>query len=741
MKTQTRIIDDEIKRYKEKYREMLKANDEYTRIEADSTHSVMDVDKAMSYARLKNADFERARKDYTAAINQFNMYRRDHFTRTLPMWTQLGYDLEEDRHKRTNALLGVLYERLNVAVDRMRVVCSELQNISSVLNIEEDVKRLLSSLQGGNPPPGDIAIVDLAAAGGSGSLGGDFETTSDHSSNGPAYVSTSLVLPPNFHCSVSAADYAALEGTGALNNNNSGAIYAGTGSVYSAFSALVGGAASRRQSSSNNNYAVSPSGHGPGLFKRFFSRRSRSVANVKHSADGLIDGGYARDTGQFSDRHARDLDSSDFSDSSPEVDNCGVLDENPKPEAAYASTSILAGLPQRIPGCTANSHQSSTCLVEQKNQSAEYRVQAPAPLAEPESLSLAPQCASDRAQTSNPSQVPISKTNPQDDPQVGQTNDYTRPSSVEIIRQFSPKRTHLTDSSSSISEDEKTTQKQLPMQLNPSVQSQNHSLQQNNRAPTRPPPFSFTKCLVSEASSDAASATLQHGGSKHTSDALSGLPDADPDDNLDKCAKTKTVFVSSADDKTAVDGARRSHHSPSPAYASAVNTSIKQEQRGKRGSSELFFPHRPNFRTTPPKDTVVVVGTCTALYTFTAEGFESCYLPFAVGDQFYTLAPSPTEDTTDWLRVLRHENYESGFVPTSYVEQHRFSQPQILATRSAHVTKSPTSAQQLDSHSYTHSQSAMTSPVNHHSRKLRASKPLPYSAYSKVTGIARDTEL
>ncbi|THD18803.1 Formin-binding protein 1 [Fasciola hepatica] len=45
MKSQIRIMDDEKKRYRDKFREMLKANEEYAKIEADKSHSYLDVEK------------------------------------------------------------------------------------------------------------------------------------------------------------------------------------------------------------------------------------------------------------------------------------------------------------------------------------------------------------------------------------------------------------------------------------------------------------------------------------------------------------------------------------------------------------------------------------------------------------------------------------------------------------------------------------------------------------------------
>lgn len=86
---------------------------------------------------MKEIDFERARKDYSAALNQFNLYRQDYYFRCLPSWAQVGKSLEVERYARTQSLINILYERLRVAIDRMNNVCDEFKSVCTHLNSDQ----------------------------------------------------------------------------------------------------------------------------------------------------------------------------------------------------------------------------------------------------------------------------------------------------------------------------------------------------------------------------------------------------------------------------------------------------------------------------------------------------------------------------------------------------------------------------------------------------------------------------
>ncbi|CAH8528462.1 unnamed protein product [Schistosoma rodhaini] len=332
LKSQTRIIDDEIKRYRDKYRDMIKAKEDYERINADQSHSQFDVEKALNYTRLKEIDFERARKDYSAALNQFNLYRQDYYFRCLPSWAQVGKSLEVERYTRTQSLINILYERLRVAIDRMNSVCDEFKSVCTNLNSDQDSEEMIKYLHSNNPPPGDIAFVDLYSSSVNNSTiqstvkQPTYPKQQRTNSSEPIYSSGSVVLPSNFHCSVWAADNAALESSkqcGSDNNNSNNnyvspsstsvgeSIYGESGSIYCASYASttstngshnggVGSNCSRRPSVSDNYTALnlrnsSISINGAGFLRRIFSRRSRHDSlnvncEINSDEDGVVSG-------------------------------------------------------------------------------------------------------------------------------------------------------------------------------------------------------------------------------------------------------------------------------------------------------------------------------------------------------------------------------------------------------------------------------------------------------------------
>ena len=51
-KSQAKIIDDEIRRFHEKYREVLRSKEEYERIDEDKTYSKLDVERVSLYTSL-----------------------------------------------------------------------------------------------------------------------------------------------------------------------------------------------------------------------------------------------------------------------------------------------------------------------------------------------------------------------------------------------------------------------------------------------------------------------------------------------------------------------------------------------------------------------------------------------------------------------------------------------------------------------------------------------------------------
>ncbi|KAH9287303.1 hypothetical protein ECG_00305 [Echinococcus granulosus] len=136
-KCQAKIIDDEAKRFREKYWEVIRSKEEYNKIDEDKTYSKLDVEKALQTYTQKHNEFKRARSDYTAALDQFNFYRRYHYSTTLKNWGEAGQTLESYRITKTQEMIGVLVERLRVMIDRLLTVCTDLEAAVAMMNAEK----------------------------------------------------------------------------------------------------------------------------------------------------------------------------------------------------------------------------------------------------------------------------------------------------------------------------------------------------------------------------------------------------------------------------------------------------------------------------------------------------------------------------------------------------------------------------------------------------------------------------
>ncbi|VEL25784.1 unnamed protein product, partial [Protopolystoma xenopodis] len=136
MKAQMKIFDEELRRYRDKYREFIRANEELERVDADKTHSRLDVEKATAYALQKKRDFNRAKSDYGIALEQFNIYRRTHYSHTLPSWGMGGHKIDSDKIECTRALIDILVERLRVTIDRLVTVCDELRGVADIFDAD-----------------------------------------------------------------------------------------------------------------------------------------------------------------------------------------------------------------------------------------------------------------------------------------------------------------------------------------------------------------------------------------------------------------------------------------------------------------------------------------------------------------------------------------------------------------------------------------------------------------------------
>ncbi|KAF7233085.1 hypothetical protein EG68_08975 [Paragonimus skrjabini miyazakii] len=817
--------------------------------------------QAFTHASLKSKDFERARNDYAAALKQFNLYRRDYFSRTLPLWAQTGYQLGKDRYARTQALFNVLYERVRVAIDRMSTVGSELQNLSNMFQPEQtvnlqtaslelarlrsahqqlsyvvdslnpfcrikftlfvrsalkktreshckrlqlsisnedmisssapnldhyvrnlsarslnriemealsDMESFLSRIRTGTPCPGDISFVDLATAYPMSSQPISFDSGSEKSNT---YCAPNW--PANFYPSVSAADFAALESAGLVRGpQNDGPIYAGTGSLYSTLSTAVGngmGAVSRKSSISSHTTVTGPSSHGPGLLRRFFSRRSRhdlsQLNNSEHTENN-----FCRRTNPFfesakpwrrGDRHqkrclrrkstsrqdaygyvvglrstqstgslicgrsgtlsahtlrimVRDLlDSSDFSDTSFESDK--EAPEKKEVSNAYATTSVLTGL---------NRYSKSP---DKELPPTQQNIHTPAPLAQPESVSLAPVNAGKLT-----SRDPVNIVNGRsfvNECADRMSHTVEQPEVVGKITSSPSKTTGSSLNAEGIrKENDQGSAAPIPSVLN------GRSMQHNSRLPVRPPPMLINRKAPSDVESAITGSTVVRPAGQATGTVATHLSTQCP--VLEDSSTPQQPLASQA-----------AHHSNSSSQISICDR--RQISRRTGGPDKHFYPRKLHTRSSPPHDTAIVVGACTALYPFTADGFESCYLRFEAGDKFYTLAPSVSEDTTEWIRVLKFDTYEPGYVPTAFVEQERYAQPLILPTIGSAASKTTScsttpvhkSTRTNSGHPLRATQSAVNSPITRTRLPKNGHGLMNSPVHSRLAGTTRHTEL
>uniref|UniRef100_A0A3Q0KPH3 Formin binding protein and related proteins n=1 Tax=Schistosoma mansoni TaxID=6183 RepID=A0A3Q0KPH3_SCHMA len=852
LKSQTRIIDDEIKRYRDKYRDMIKAKEDYERINADQSHSQFDVEKALNYARLKEIDFERARKDYSAALNQFNLYRQDYYFRCLPSWAQVGKSLEVERYTRTQSLINILYERLRVAIDRMNSVCDEFKSVCTHLNSDQDSEEIIKYLHSNNPPPGDIAFVDLYSSSVNNST---IQSTVKQStypkqqrtnSSEPIYSSGSVVLPSNFHCSVWAADNAALESSkqcGSDNNNSNNnyvppsstpvgeSIYVESGSIYCASYASttstngshnggVGSNCSRRPSVSDNYTALnlrnsSISINGAGFLRRIFSRRSRSVVNLKSVADlceparikhqktndqitCLFDSKRrathnSRITGSIS--RSRDnsvADPSDFSDSNSELENNGhgnkttinnnnyrrqlrIHSTTDSDNVAYASTSVLNGLPQSMasscqsPDAPKGAAVAAVLPVTTITTITTTHTHSPSLYSRSDSQTRSLSSGHER------SSIPLYYLS---------TSGKSKPlenggSSKQLLKQDKLFTAPLAESEtgSIVTPIESFTQStltsslsQLPESLNvqmPTLKQNlltNRSTIINNDDNSRCSTIngdSYHNNLDSNHSNDTLIYSQMNSSYNHFELKNSDQVLYNHNKNLLKKHEQQGLWYSQLQKCQQQDQSLRHHlkHEQRITEATVDNIdstcSISPSCYHKQDNNNN---NNNNNNRQSKESQIVAIGDCSALYPFTGDGFESCYLAFETDEQFYILATDPTEDTTDWLHVCRKQRtQEIGYVPTAYVQKNFYFQP-VLLPKSEYVqlqdsdsssTRTATSTKPTLKKSVNTAQTSARSPVNSvHSNKSNYSGTLMMnrnfrgtSPYVRLSGVSRDTDL
>nr|VZI28785.1 unnamed protein product [Spirometra erinaceieuropaei] len=282
IKSQIKIIEEEKKRYREKYYEALRFKADFEKIDADNTYSRLEVEKALNLYSLKNCEFKRARADYIVALEQFNLNRGYHYNHTLKQWGEAGQEMEVYRIKKTQELLCVLAERLRVTIERMTSVCSDLEATAARIDAEKDSRALIERLRTGNLPPEDEPfedliiedppVVNLESYGESmkrqlsiGNLPSSVVNTDD-----PEAVANSHSPPGTLTPSTDAVGIVTRESPG---RNK----YGTKGRRMSSIPTVIGsGAAARRLSASSLALGNSQvNGNGQSIMRKLFSRRSK----------------------------------------------------------------------------------------------------------------------------------------------------------------------------------------------------------------------------------------------------------------------------------------------------------------------------------------------------------------------------------------------------------------------------------------------------------------------------------
>ncbi|KAK4469247.1 hypothetical protein MN116_006819 [Schistosoma mekongi] len=833
LKSQTRIIDDEIKRYRDKYRDMIKAKEDYERINADQSHSQFDVEKALSYARLKEIDFDRARQDYAAALDQFNLYRKDYYYRCLPLWAQVGKNLEVERYTRTQSLINILFERLRVAIDRMNSVCNEFKSVCTNLNSDQDSEEIIKFLHSSNPPPGDIAFVDLCSSSVNNNNTSLTVTPQQNNNSGEQiYSSGSVVLPSNFHCSVWAADQAAFESSKQFISHHKTSLasistgepfYGESGSIYSTSYASTtsqnngtGCNSSRRPSVSDNFAALNlrnssiPLGNGAAFLRRLFSRRSRSVMSLKTIADlcdpahikhqnsihptTFIDGSTNRGThisrlvgssgNSFRSKDNAVTDASDFSDSNSE--NNGHTNDTtiscetyrrqfeilPTTDAndnvAYASTSVLNGLPQSVtspyqspcvcaspetmkttetthsPSLSNNSRSDSQLRAlssgRVKSSIPLHNLATSGKLVATENRSLDKQLRQDKLLTTAPLAEPETASI------VAAVDSSSRPTSTSPLNQLS----------GSLMNGQIPTLKQHLL-INKSMNGNNDVV--------RYPTVNGNSCQTANVNSNHTNNTLiysqlnssydHHHSEFKTPNQILYNQNRGPLKKYEQQGLWYSQLQKCQQQQLQSDHSLRL---PVKQHGQKLPQTTLDNTDSTCSISTNYSKQDKNIDLRGSK--IVAVGDCSALYPFTGDGFESCYLAFDVNEQFYILATDPTEDTSDWLHVCRkqHQTYEIGYVPTAYVQQNLYPQPIVLTINSkclqqnqdsdSSSTTRITTPTSLKKPITTTTRTSMKSSVNNvksnnpnvmmsvNNKNFRGTSP-----YVRLSGFSHDTDL
>uniref|UniRef100_A0A0X3PY08 SH3 domain-containing protein n=2 Tax=Schistocephalus solidus TaxID=70667 RepID=A0A0X3PY08_SCHSO len=669
IKSQIKIIEEEKKRYREKYHEALRYKAEFEKVDSDHTYSRLEVEKALNLYSLKNCEFKRARADYLVALEQFNMNRGQHYNHTLRQWGETGQEMEVYRIKKTQELLRVLAERLRVTIERMTSVCSDLEATAARLDAEKDSRALIERLRTGNLPPEDEPfedliiedppVINLESYGESlrrrtsvNNLTNTVVNTDDPEAATNGQSSPSTLVPSNDAASIVIQDSSSYTKYGTRGHRSS-AIQ----------TAPVSGPAARRLSTSSLGLSLGNgqvNGTGQSIMRKLFSRRSKSKDRRRKSTCRSS----SPEDVQLS-RSKSVMEPSMPANEQVEL-NTGALEKPAEKQYLFDNSDISDG--------TFDSTEHLIESAQDKDNQISAPPQTAVTLQSP--VTTPSERESSLARHSQP--VPISSTI-QDDV-------VDSPVPLPGVRE-SPGLTAC-DSRLLLQE----------------VQDAQELTSTGFLKPARPPPP--TQMLAFGKNFNTSHRVLTSDNRMHERERLARYPNSDLTGSMGAKSRTSEVYSGpvpsrrcnrnsaevTSPQQPKTDASQINHRTGRPQQQ--TRQGVHQPKRRPVERTATLNSNSPQeFQSEEAAKEMVVVGTCTALYDFTSEQFGESFLTFQKGDEFDVLASREqfpnSLDVEGWYYAERtrpaHNNPRFGFVPATFVQLNVFTEAMPLSRTSSEL--------------------------------------------------------
>uniref|UniRef100_A0A0V0J1F3 SH3 domain-containing protein n=2 Tax=Schistocephalus solidus TaxID=70667 RepID=A0A0V0J1F3_SCHSO len=738
IKSQIKIIEEEKKRYREKYHEALRYKAEFEKVDSDHTYSRLEVEKALNLYSLKNCEFKRARADYLVALEQFNMNRGQHYNHTLRQWGETGQEMEVYRIKKTQELLRVLAERLRVTIERMTSVCSDLEATAARLDAEKDSRALIERLRTGNLPPEDEPfedliiedppVINLESYGESlrrrtsvNNLTNTVVNTDDPEAATNGQSSPSTLVPSNDAASIVIQDSSSYTKYGTRGHRSS-AIQ----------TAPVSGPAARRLSTSSLGLSLGNgqvNGTGQSIMRKLFSRRSKradsidanclpSSCNISRRNSLLFD--YVKPWRRSHRSHSTHWRSQSFVCQDDEVfvaQDClkKAFSVDPPSKDRRRKSTCRSSSPEDVqlsrsksvmePSMPANEQvELNTGALEKPAEKQYLFDNSDISDGTFDSTEHLIESAQDKDnQISAPPQTAVTLQSP-----------VTTPSEREssLARHSQP-----VPISSTIQDDVVDSPVPLPgvrespgltacdsRLLLQEVQDAQELTSTGFLKPARPPPP--TQMLAFGKNFNTSHRVLTSDNRMHERERLARYPNSDLTGSMGAKSRTSEVYSGpvpsrrcnrnsaevTSPQQPKTDASQINHRTGRPQQQ--TRQGVHQPKRRPVERTATLNSNSPQeFQSEEAAKEMVVVGTCTALYDFTSEQFGESFLTFQKGDEFDVLASREqfpnSLDVEGWYYAERtrpaHNNPRFGFVPATFVQLNVFTEAMPLSRTSSEL--------------------------------------------------------